>query len=597
MPAQESAYFTPVEPESLEDTGLAESIVEQLILKILYFRGDIYGQDLSAAIGLKFSVIQDLVEALKLRHHVQIKRSLGVGNVGAVLGLTESGRSHARDALENNQYAGPAPVPLEQYAAAVRKQKQPEGWLTKENLRRALRGMVLTERVLAQIGPAVASGNSMLIYGKPGDGKTFLIENLNNIESVPIFVPHALECQGNIIQLFDPIYHQTVDEEERSITSIAIERGHDRRWVRCKRPFIVSGGELTLAMLDLKFNSTSKVYEAPLQLKANNGLYLVDDFGRQLATPAEVLNRWIVPMERRVDYLSFLTGGKMTAPFETFLVFSTNLNPADLGDEAFLRRIQYKMLLQGPNEGEFIKIFEGFCTARKLACPPGLAARFVEKYYRRSGKPMRRCQPRDVLSHVLNLIHFEKLPYQLTDELMDRGFDSCFVQDEPNAPPVETAILPPVVKSCSDSWGDRVAQISTAFGSLALLAEFHDYETGRYFEAASAREFGEAETARTLSRLHKQAFRDWLALTLEQQHRDLALYVASTPNAMTRLRGSEDALAVTFAPHGASAEERTLFGHDLAMVLNSRGAEPAAPPAPTATTVADDVEDRVRRIA
>ena len=163
-------------------------------------------------------------------------------------------------------------------------------------------------------------------------------------------------------------------------------------------------------------------------MKANNGIYLIDDFGRQRATPAEVLNRWIVPMERRVDYLSFLTGGKMTAPFEAFLVFSTNLNPADLGDEAFLRRIQYKMLLKAPAENEFIRIFEAFCTARKLPFSRDLIQRFIEKHYRQTGKAFRRCHPRDVLSHALNLMHFEKLPFALTDEILDRAFDSCFLQ-------------------------------------------------------------------------------------------------------------------------------------------------------------------------
>ncbi len=359
------------EPESLEQTGLAESLIEQLIVKILYFRGDLYGQDLSRAVGLRFSVIQDTVETLKLRHHVQVKRSLGVGNVGAVFALTETGRDRAREYLDANQYAGPAPVPLEQYCEVVRQQKPREGWLTREALRRAFKGMVLTEHVLNQMGPAVSSGGSLLIYGKPGDGKTFLVEQLRNLESMAIYVPYAIECQGNIVQVFDPIYHQPIEEEQPSVLTVALEGSADRRWVKCKRPFIVSGGELSLDMLDLRFNQNSKMYEAPFQLKANNGIYLIDDFGRQRATPAEVLNRWIVPMERRVDYLSFLTGGKMTVPFEAFLVFSTNLNPADLGDEAFLRRIQYKMLMRGPAENEFIRIFEGFCNQRASALRQG----------------------------------------------------------------------------------------------------------------------------------------------------------------------------------------------------------------------------------
>ena len=466
MSEQQNLISLP-EPESIEQTGLAETMLEQLIVKILYFRGELYGQDLSNAIGLKFSVIGELVESLKLRHEVVVKRSMGMGAVGSLLALTEAGRARAREYLDANQYAGIAPVPINQYVEVVRRQKHQEGWLTKEALAQALSGLVITERTLAQVGPAVSSNNSLLVYGKPGDGKTFLIESLANLETSPVFVPYAIECQGNVIQVFDPIYHNPISgEAEPSVLTVSLERGPDQRWIKCKRPFIVSGGELSLDMLDLRINSTSKIYEAPFQLKANNGIYLVDDFGRQRATPAEVLNRWIVPMERRVDYLSFLTGGKMTAPFETFLVFSTNLNPDDLGDEAFLRRIQYKMLLRGPSEDEFVQIFERFCAQRKVPCPAGLAQLFIEKFYRSSGKVFRRCHPRDVLTHALNLIHFEKLPLELNEAILTRAFESCFVQEQEGAaaapaPPV------PVSQPMVPMMAPVMAQSSSAgFGEL-----------------------------------------------------------------------------------------------------------------------------------
>ena len=224
MDTSTNEAVAPKEPETIEECGLPETTVEHLILKILYYRGDLYGQDLSEALGLKFSVIQQIVDTLKLRHHLQVKRSMGVGDVGATLALTEAGRERARECLEQNQYAGAAPVPLEQYAEQVRRQRPAAGWLTLPALRKALRGMVITERTLAQVGPAVASSISLLIYGKPGDGKTFLIESLNNLEGPPVFVPHAIECQGNIIQVFDPIYHQPLEEEPVSVLTVAMER-------------------------------------------------------------------------------------------------------------------------------------------------------------------------------------------------------------------------------------------------------------------------------------------------------------------------------------------------------------------------------------
>ncbi|HUA22362.1 MAG TPA: hypothetical protein VMB25_26635 [Bryobacteraceae bacterium] len=425
--SREEESFAPPVPQTLEDTGLASSVVEQLILKLLYSRGEVLGRDLSEALGLKFSLIEEIVEFLKRQHLIQAKKSLGMGNSTSLFALTETGRNQARECLESNQYVGPAPVPLYQYTHIVRRQRRAEGWLTPEALASAYKRMVVTPRMLAQIGPAVSSGNSFLIYGQPGNGKTFLAEALANLDDSCVYIPHALECQGTIVQVYDPICHQAVQDTEE-ISVLAVEPSHDGRWIKCRRPFIVTGGELTLEMLDLKFNATSKVYDAPYQVKANNGIYLIDDFGRQQCTPAEVLNRWIVPMERRVDFLKFNTGGKMIVPFEAFLVFSTNLKPEQLGDEAFLRRIQYKMLLRSPDEGEFSTIFRQFCESRELPHSEGLIHRFIEKHYRQMGKAFRRCHPRDVLSHAIDLIRFERRPFELTEDLLDRAFESCFLE-------------------------------------------------------------------------------------------------------------------------------------------------------------------------
>jgi len=244
-----------------------------------------------------------------------------------------------------------------------------------------------------------------------------------------VYVPYAIECQGNIIQMYDPIYHHPEKKPDTESIFVSQDAKFDQRWFSAPRPFITSGGELTLDMLDLSFNESSKIYEAPFQLKANNGIYLIDDFGRQRATPAEVLNRWIVPMERQVDFLSFRTGGKMLIPFEAFLIFSTNLRPENLGDEAFLRRIQYKMLVKSPDTEEFRDIFVRFCQTKRLAYDSSVIDYLIDEHYRPAGKPFRRCQPRDIISHAIDLINFENREWKLTRDILEESFYSCFVKD------------------------------------------------------------------------------------------------------------------------------------------------------------------------
>jgi hypothetical protein len=420
----------PPVPESLEDTGIAPSIIEHLILKFLYYRGELMGRDVARLLGVPFSLIDELLETLKRTHTIGVRKSLGMGNSSGMFGLTEAGRSTTREVLETNQYTGPIPVPLYQYVEVVKRQRLRNNWLNPASLESAFRHLVVEADILARIGPAVNSNKSFLLYGQPGNGKTAIAEALFRVETTPIFMPYAIECQSNIIQVYDPIYHQKIDDQEFDSVSLTNDpHGYDRRWFRCKRPFIVTGGELTLDMLDLSYNGVSKVYDAPFQVKANNGIYLIDDFGRQKATPAEVLNRWIVPMERHIDYLSFQAGGKMTVPFEAFLIFSTNLQPKQLGDEAFLRRIQYKMFLRSPNQPEFIEIFNRFAESRGLECPPGLAETFVKRHYSSGDYRMRRCHPRDVISHALDIINFESLPKELTEDVLTRAFQSCFVEE------------------------------------------------------------------------------------------------------------------------------------------------------------------------
>jgi hypothetical protein len=417
-----------------------------------------------------------------------------------------------------------------------------------------------------------------------------MAENLANLRATPVYVPYAMECQGNIVQVFDPVYHLRV--EEPAATSVVIsETVVDGRWAKCKRPFLMTGGELTLDMLDLSYNPTSKIYDAPFQLKANNGIYLIDDFGRQRATPAEVLNRWIVPMERRQDYLSFRSGGKMTVPFECFLVFSTNLNPSQLGDEAFLRRIHYKLHLHGPSEAEFIDIFRRYCASKGLASPEGLIARLIARRYRPTSKPFRRCHPRDLISHAIDMMQFQDRAYVLTDELLDEAFASCFVEESesdaasaepwrgPDASPesgrpepasAEPEPLDKLVSIPMPGGKPSLAAMQSVFGKLLYISSLRDPATGRYSDPRLAAEADADEADRQLRSSHAEAFRDWLTCTLGHQKSDLDRYLislAETKRAAVkgwlRSRAYQDLI-----PSNTSEQDRRLYLADMESLVH-----------------------------
>jgi len=344
--------------------------------------------------------------------------------------LTEMGRKRAREYFDINQYVGPAPVPLDLYCEAVASQRFKKGWLTKERLAAAYKDVVIEPEVLEQIGPAANSGRSLLIYGMPGNGKTYMAEALLNLLTAEIFIPYAIEYHGTITQIFDSLYHKRSTADEFLEGIVSKERRYDGRWAKCQRPFLASGGELGLDMLELRLNPATKIYDAPFHVKANNGIYLIDDFGRQRVTPTELLNRWIVPMESRVDHLELASGGKLSMPFEIFLVFSTNLKPAQLGDEAFLRRIKYKMFVKNPSLAEFRELFHLYASKQGLDCPSEILDKFLYERYERDKIPFRRCHPRDILLHVVDMIEFLCLPRLITDDLLNRAFLSCFTFSE-----------------------------------------------------------------------------------------------------------------------------------------------------------------------
>jgi predicted ATPase with chaperone activity len=420
-----TTHVPPV-PRTIAETGLSANLIEHLIFNFLYSRGSMTGRGLAEALGLAFETIEGTMSDLKTSHAVEVKSSEGYGLASSLFGLSEMGRKRAREYFEINQYVGPAPVPLDIYCKVVASQRLQKGWLTKENLDAAYQSAIIEPEVLEQIGPAANSGRSLLIYGMPGNGKTFMAEALLNLLTAEVFIPYAVEHHGTITQIFDALYHRRSTDDEFLHGAITKDRRYDGRWAKCQRPFIASGGELGLDMLELRLNPATKIYDAPFHVKANNGIYLIDDFGRQRVKPVELLNRWIVPMESRIDHLELASGGKLSLPFEIFLVFSTNLKPAELGDEAFLRRIQYKMLVRNPSLDEFRHIFRMYASKQGLDYPSALLDKFLCERYERTKKPLRRCHPRDILLHVTDLIEFLRLPNLLTEDLLNRAFESCF---------------------------------------------------------------------------------------------------------------------------------------------------------------------------
>jgi vacuolar-type H+-ATPase catalytic subunit A/Vma1 len=347
--------------------------------------------------------------------------------------ITDSGRTRVTIFLEHNQYVGLAPVPMSTYIAYLRewKTKAPHS-ATRDRVRGAFGHLVVGQRVLDQLGPAINAGHSLFVYGPPGNGKSVISQAIRNLLDGDIAIPYALEVEGQIVRLFDPVNHDEITLPEGD--GLADEAAPDRRWMRCRRPLVTVGGELTLESLELSYNATSGFYHAPVQAIANGGVLVIDDFGRQQVEPRQFLNRWIVPLESRVDYLSLQTGQKFELPFAVLLVFATNLQPSTLVDEAFLRRIHYKVQAESPTVQEFREIFRGYCQKCDVPYHDGLVTDLLQGFYKPRGIALRGCQPRDLIEQALSLAEYLGEPRRLTNELLHAACEGYFVVDEEQAP-------------------------------------------------------------------------------------------------------------------------------------------------------------------
>jgi hypothetical protein len=419
--------------KSLQETGLATDQVEQLLVKTLY-SGEATGLTLAERICLPFMMLEPLIERLRAEQLIEVRGSAGAGSATYRYALTDVGRDRARQYLDVSQYVGPAPVTLAAYLAQMRSLAAARVYIDRERLRQGFSHLIVNDQVLEQLGPAVNAGKAVFLYGPPGNGKTVIAEGLGRALGGDMYMPHAIDIDGHTMTMFDPINHESleVDADASSVISIA---PRDRRWVRIRRPVVMVGGELTLDMLDLTFNPMTKFYEAPIQLKANGGVFLVDDFGRQRIRPQELLNRWIVPLESRIDYLTLHTGKKFQVPFDVLIVFATNLDPASLADEAFLRRIPYKIPIVDPTTDEFSRIFDLNCRRRNLRFHQVMVAYLQRRHYGPAARPLRACHPRDILDQVTALCRYRGVEPVITRELLDAACASYFVDDlKPDAP-------------------------------------------------------------------------------------------------------------------------------------------------------------------
>jgi predicted ATPase with chaperone activity len=441
--SEESLAAVAPRPKRLADTGLSASFLTDLIAKHLFEGGTLTMATLSDRMALSGTILEEVMELMRREAQIEV---LGATSdaPGLRYGLTDRGRASALDAMMRSGYIGPAPVPLEKYCEVVKAQTVHDRSITRDKIDQAYDGMVLKEELRYQLGPSMNSGRAIFIYGPAGTGKTYITQRLARLFPTAVLIPYAIAINEVTVIVFDPTIHRPM-ENESSPSSVLLDHGHDPRFVSCERPVLISGGELTADMLEVRYDADSKQYWAPIQVKAANGVLIIDDMGRQRVAPEAVFNRWIVPLEEKKDYLSLGAGRHFSVPFDVVLIFSTNLHPLDLADEAFLRRIGYKIEFGYLDRDEYQTIWGEVCEANEIECDDGVLDYVIDELHSSSNKPLLPCHPRDLLGLAVDRAVYSGEPRLVKKEHMEWAWKNYFVSMK-HVDGVEAQSGEPVVK-------------------------------------------------------------------------------------------------------------------------------------------------------